>query len=356
MHEFSNDAGRRSQIVEQSEMAGPVRATGRKTRCAPRRENPEARNSDSSCKECGGPGSHDEKDLEARRRQLAHKDPLICGHVRRDGLRENDHEDHPLRALLLLDKESAQPCPSPAPPRPAGSGQAPGPVRSDRMEAARVEGGEVAATSAGILRDASALPDDPEEPARLRDGPRVVGREGQPEEMIPWWAWTPLWPLLEGWSCGATARASRSPVSGRPRSQARDARILSEADKTLPRRAPPERVRDACQAGDRAMVTHYQIREDPGDDGRDRRGGVAGRAERPAIVRRLAGRRLRTIIRRVPGDGLVVDACAGYAEMMRKRSSRAGDFHAKVCGSLDRAESAERKRGSPRGRQSHEMA
>ncbi len=29
---------------------------------------------------------------------------------------------------------------------------------------------------------------------------------------------------------------------------------------------------------------------------------------------------------------------------MRKRSSRAGDFYAKVCGHLDRAEAAERKR------------
>ena len=35
---------------------------------------------------------------------------------------------------------------------------------------------------------------------------------------------------------------------------------------------------------------------------------------------------------------------ARCAELMRTRSSRAGDFHAKVCGDLDRAEAAERKR------------
>ena len=35
---------------------------------------------------------------------------------------------------------------------------------------------------------------------------------------------------------------------------------------------------------------------------------------------------------------------ARCAELMRTRSSRAGDFHSKICGSLDRAEAAERKR------------
>jgi hypothetical protein len=54
---------------------------------------------------------------------------------------------------------------------------------------------------------------------------------------------------------------------------------------------------------------------------------------------------LRTIIGECQAPAWVADPVR-YAEMMRKRSSRAGDFHAKVCGFLDRAESAERKRGS----------
>jgi hypothetical protein len=53
---------------------------------------------------------------------------------------------------------------------------------------------------------------------------------------------------------------------------------------------------------------------------------------------------LRTIIGECQAPAWVADP-ARYAEMMRKRSSRAGDFHAKVCDSLDRAESAELKRG-----------
>ena len=53
---------------------------------------------------------------------------------------------------------------------------------------------------------------------------------------------------------------------------------------------------------------------------------------------------LRTIIGACQAPAWIVDK-ARYAEMMRKRSSRAGDFYSKICGHLDRAESAERKRG-----------
>jgi len=51
-------------------------------------------------------------------------------------------------------------------------------VRSDKMEAARVEGGETAAASAAILRDASELARRSEEPARSPGwSARVVGRK-----------------------------------------------------------------------------------------------------------------------------------------------------------------------------------
>jgi hypothetical protein len=37
-----------------------------------------------TCRECGGPGITNEKDLEASGSKLAHKDPLICANVRRN--------------------------------------------------------------------------------------------------------------------------------------------------------------------------------------------------------------------------------------------------------------------------------
>jgi len=52
---------------------------------------------------------------------------------------------------------------------------------------------------------------------------------------------------------------------------------------------------------------------------------------------------LRTIIGECQAPAWVADK-ARYAELMRTRSSRAGDFHAKVCGYLDKAEAVERKR------------
>jgi len=52
---------------------------------------------------------------------------------------------------------------------------------------------------------------------------------------------------------------------------------------------------------------------------------------------------VRTIIGECHAPEWVADR-ARYAELMSKRSSRAGDFYAKVCGYLDKAEAAERKR------------
>jgi hypothetical protein len=51
----------------------------------------------------------------------------------------------------------------------------------------------------------------------------------------------------------------------------------------------------------------------------------------------------RTIVGECQAPAWVADK-ARYAELMRTRSSRAGDFHSKICGSLDRAEAGERKR------------
>ena len=149
------------------------------------------------------------------------------------------------RALLLLDKDKRATLPFACPTTPGWLWAGPWAVRSDRMEAARVEGGEVAATSAGILRDASALPDDPRNRLALRDGPRessdgkaslyvlrndsrlLVGMDAR------------LWPLLEGlelWGDGP-----REPVAG-----FQDGQITAlvmpgscrKPTRTLPRRGP----------------------------------------------------------------------------------------------------------------------
>ena len=114
-------------------------------------------------------------------------------------------------------------------------------------------------------------------------------------------------------------------------------RILSEADKDpAPPRPLPGRVRDACRAATDALVTRYDPRKalETID--------VTGAAE--SLVQRNA---LKIV--REPGLAAELRAIVAetrYAEMMRTRSSRAGDFHAKICGSLDRAEAAERKRES----------
>ncbi len=258
------------------------------------------------------------------------------------------------RALLLLDKDKRATLPFACPTTPGWLWAGPWAVRSDRMEAARVEGGEVAATSAGILRDASALPDDPRNRLALRDGPRessdgkaslyvlrndsrlLVGMDAR------------LWPLLEGlelWGDGP-----REPVAGFQDGQITALvmpRILSEADKDpAPPRPLPERVRDACQAATDAMVTHYNPAKTLETmDVTDAAASLVERNARAIVRTPGLAAELRTIIGECQAPAWVVDP-ARYAEMMRKRSSRAGDFHAKVCGSLDRAESAERKRGS----------
>jgi hypothetical protein len=220
------------------------------------------------------------------------------------------------------------------------------------MGAARVEGGEIAATSAAILRDATALPNDLRNRLVLRDGPRessdgkasiyVLAR---PRLLVGVDA--RLWPLLEGlelWGDGP-----REPVAGFRDGQITALampRILSEADKDpTPPRPLPERARAACQAATDALVTHYNPAKTL--ETMDVTGAAEAMVERNAreIVRTpgLAAE-LRTIIGECQAPAWVVDK-ARYAELMRTRSSRAGDFHAKVCGHLDRAEAAERKRG-----------
>ena len=123
-------------------------------------------------------------------------------------------------------------------------------------------------------------------------------------------------------------------------------RILSEADKDpAPPRPLPERVREACQAATDALVTHYDPRK--ALEAFDVTGAAESLVERNALkIVRTPGlaAELRTIIGACQAPAWIVDK-ARYAEMMRKRSSRAGDFYSKICGHLDRAESAERKRG-----------
>ena len=110
----------------------------------------------------------------------------------------------------------------------------------------RLEGGEVAAASAAILRDANGLPGDPRNRLVLRDGPRessdakvslyVLSRPaGGTRDLVGLDA--RLWPLLEGlelWGDGP-----REPVAGFKDGQITALampRILSEADKDP---APP---------------------------------------------------------------------------------------------------------------------
>jgi hypothetical protein len=258
------------------------------------------------------------------------------------------------RALLLVDKDKRASLPFACPTTPGWLWAGPWAVCSNKMEAARVEGGEIAATSAEILRDASGLPNDLRNRLALRDGPRessdgkatlyvlrndsrlLVGVDAR------------LWPLLEGldlWGDGP-----REPVAG-----SRDGqiialvmpRILAEADKDpAPPRPLPERARAACKAATDAMVTHYNPAKTL--ETMDVTDAAASLVERNALkIVRTPGlaAELRTIIAECQAPAWIVDK-ARYAEAMRKRSSRAGDFHAKVCGSLDRAEAAERKRGS----------
>jgi len=257
------------------------------------------------------------------------------------------------RALLLVDKDKRASLPFACTTTPGWLWAGPWAVRSDKMGAARVEGGEVAASSAAILRDASALTGDLRNRLVLRDGPRessdgkvslyVLAR---PRLLVGVDA--RLWPLLEGldlWGDGP-----REPVAGFKSGQITALvmpRILSEADKDpAPPRPLPGRVRDACRAATDALVTRYDPRK--ALETIDVTGAAESLVQRNAlkIVREpgLAAE-LRAIVAECQAPAWVADKTR-YAEMMRTRSSRAGDFHAKICGSLDRAEAAERKRES----------
>jgi len=256
------------------------------------------------------------------------------------------------RALLLVDKDKRKALPFACAITPGWLWAGPWAVRSDKMVAARVEGGEVAATSAGILRDASALPNDLRNRLALRDGPRessdgkvslyVLAR---PRLLVGLAA--RLWPLLEGlelWGDGP-----REPVAGFKDGQITALvmpRILSEADKDpAPPRPLPDRARAACQAAMDALVTHYNPAKTLAClDAMDDAIGIVERNARAIVRTPGLAAELRTIIGECQAPAWIVDK-ARYAELMRTRSSRAGDFHAKICGFLDRAEAAERKGG-----------
>ena len=307
-----------------------------------------------TCRDCGGPGITNEKALEASGGKLAHKDPLICANVRRN-TKKNDHEDLPR-------------------PRPPGrrEGQAQDPAlrlpHHARLAVGRPLGRPLrqdGGRPCGGRRDRCHLRRHParcdraarrsEEPARPPGWPaRVLGREGQPlragsrPRRLLVGVDGRLWPLLEGldlWGDG-----SREPVAGFKDGQIAALvmpRILSEADRDpAPPRPLPDRARAACQAATDALVTHYNPAK--ALEAFDVTGAAESLVERNALkIVRTPGlaAELRTIIGECQAPAWIVDK-ARYAEMMRKRSSRAGDFHAKVCGHLDRAESAELKRAS----------
>ena len=122
-------------------------------------------------------------------------------------------------------------------------------------------------------------------------------------------------------------------------------RILSEADKDpVPPKPLPDRVRDACRAATDALVTRHDPRK--ALETIDVTDAAASLVERNALtIVRIPGlaAELRTIVGECQAPAWVADK-ARYAELMRTRSSRAGDFHSRICGSLNRAEAAERKR------------
>jgi len=155
-----------------------------------------------------------------------------------------------ISALQVVDKDKRKTLPFACSTTPGWLWAGPWAVRSDRMKAARLEGGEIAAASAAILRDASELPGDPRNRLVLRDGPRkssdakvglyVLSRPaGGVRDLVGLDA--RLWPLLEGlelWGDGP-----REPVAGFKDGQITALampRILSEADKdpTLSRSFP----------------------------------------------------------------------------------------------------------------------
>jgi hypothetical protein len=258
-------------------------------------------------------------------------------------------------ALLLVDKDKRASLPFTCPTTPGWLWAGPWAVRSDKMKAVRVLDGEVAAASAGFLAKASRLPSDPTNRLLLRNGPRessdgtvnlyVLARPRNGSRLLVG-VDARLWPLLEGLDLWGVS--SREPVAGSKDGQVQVLvmpRILSEADKDpTPPRPLPERVRAACRAATDALVTHYNPAKTL--ETMDVTDAAASLVERNALkIVRTPGlaAELREIIAGCQAPAQITDR-ALYAEAMRKRSSRAGDFHAKVCGSLDRAESAELKR------------
>jgi len=144
----------------------------------------------------------------------------------------DDHEDRPRPCPASRRQDKRKALPFACSTTPGWLWAGPWAVRSDRMEAARLEGGEVAAASAAILRDANGLPGDPRNRLVLRDGPRksstprstctccprpAVGVRdlvGSTRDCGPCW---------RGWSCGRwSARAGRW-LQGWPDRSARDA-------------------------------------------------------------------------------------------------------------------------------------
>jgi len=259
------------------------------------------------------------------------------------------------RALLVVDKDKRAALPFACSTTPGWLWAGHWAVRSDKMGAARVLGGEVAAASAGFLAKASRLPSDPTNRLLLRNGPRessdgtvnlyVLARPRNGSRLLVG-VDARLWPLLEGLDLWGVS--SRELVAGSRQGQIEAIvmpRVLSDADRDpAPPKPLPDRVRAACQAATDALVTHY-------DAAKTREmliamGSALALVEKNAIAivktPRLATE-IRTAIRRCQAPTWVADP-ARYAELMRKRSSRADGFHSKLCGYLDKAEAAERKR------------
>ena len=260
------------------------------------------------------------------------------------------------RALLLVDKDKRKTLPFACPTTPGWLWAGQWAVRSDKMGAARVEGGEAASASAEILAKASRLPTDLTNRLVMRNGPRessdgavnlyVLARPRNGSRLLVG-VDARLWPLLEGLDLWGVS--SRELVAGSRDGQVEAIvmpRILSEADKDpAPPRPLPDRVRDACRAATDAMVTHYDPKKALGTmDVTDAAASLVERNARAIMREPGLAAELRTIVGECQAPAWVADK-ARYAELMRMRSSRAGDFHAKVCGFLDRAESAELKRG-----------
>jgi hypothetical protein len=260
------------------------------------------------------------------------------------------------RALLTVEKNRRDTLPFACTSTPGWLWAGPWAVRSDKMKAARVEDGNAAAAAAAdILRTATRLPSEPTNRLVLRNGPRdssdgtlslyvLASPHGNSCVLVGLDA--RLWPLVEGlelWGIGP-----RELVAGFKQGRVEALvmpRVLSEADKDP---APPkplsERVRAACKAATDAMVTHYDpMKTLKAMDAADAAENMVERNARAIVRAPGLATEVRTLIADCQAPAWVSDR-ARYAELMRKRSSRAGDFHSKIIGYLDKAEAAERKR------------